>query len=384
MSYNPGVTDISGQLLGAGISQAASAIGQGIVGYKQKVDENKTLTAQSKALETLIPTYAQATGIPQDQIEQALQSSPDESPRQRYARLSSTLEGLVQVGTAKMQAMQRDAVGTNIAAEKQRMTIQAQEIQDSLAERGRMRTMFGGTPSPAEMKAMIDGGARFEELSPAANPPADGAAAVRGALGAGIENPRLLAAIGKYADVAPFKPTLVDLGQGVTGMMTSPHSAIPVVKPAAQRPTPGTNGVEVIDLPGGNTIVRDVVTKQPLPASVVVKAPQQAKLDPMLVGTISEQIKALEAEKLQHQQAMAQGDNRYGLLNAHRRQDRVAEIDSRLSGLRATLAAGKVGAAPSTPADATPPKPAAPVKAPPTLYNHTDVQAELRRRGLIK
>jgi hypothetical protein len=134
-------------------------------------------------------------------------------------------------------------------------------------------------------------------------------------------------------------------------------------------------------------MVVDAQTGEPVAGSKVIRQPSGAKLDPMLVGTLTQQIQKLEAEKLDHQQQMLQGDQRTGFLNLNSRADRIKEIDASLAGLRATLNAGKGSAAAvSSPVGATPgaasasEKPAA-IASP---YSTAEVQAELKRRGLIK
>ena len=82
-------------------------------------------------------------------------------------------------------------------------------------------------------------------------------------------------------------------------------------------------------------------------------------LDPLVVGGITQQIAALEQEKVQHQAAIVNGDNRFGFMNVQSRSDRLKEIEADLAGKRAML--GGKGAAPAPEGEtAAPAAPAAP------------------------
>jgi hypothetical protein len=176
---------------------------------------------------------------------------------------------------------------------------------------------------------------------------------------------------------------LRDLGNGVSAMMTSPNSAVPISRgqPAG---VPGSNGVESIDIPGVGTIVVDKVTRQPVATNKIMRAPNNntaGRIDPMLVGTITQQIQKLEAEKLDHQQNTTKDDNNYGFLNLNSRGKRLQEIEAQLAGLRATLNAGGK----ALPSGTAAPTASMPQAAPAARdYRAADVQAELRRRGLTQ
>lgn len=95
MPYAPGVVDRRGELMGAGILSAAQSLSAGIQGYKAKVDENKQLEGQNKALETLLKPTAETAGLPPEMIDHLIAKDPDETPRARNARLSSALQGVM-------------------------------------------------------------------------------------------------------------------------------------------------------------------------------------------------------------------------------------------------------------------------------------------------
>lgn len=371
---------MSGQILAQGISQFAQGVGGGIAAAGKRYDENKVLSGQVKALETLLPLYAQHTGATPEEIEKFLAPSPDESPRQRAARLSQAVEGIIGVSALKSRGLNDELVRTNTAGAQQAQQIAAANRRDQVAQRGRVRAIYGGQPAREEIEAMLQTGSRFEDLG-AGTPPPNGAAGVQQMLAAGVDDPRLLAAVDRVLANEEFTPRMVDLGGGVTAMMTSRNSAVPVNR-GAPKAVPGAGGVKTIELPGVGSMVVDAQTGEPIPANRVVR-PQSsgAKLDPMLVGTLTQQIQRLEAERLQHQQEVIGGDKRTGFLNLSSREERIKEIDQQLAGLKATLKAGGK-ATTEAPAAAAATAPAA--KPAPSPYQSAEVQAELRRRGLIQ
>lgn len=95
MPYAPGVTDISGQLQAQGILGAMQNFSKGLEAYKQKQEENKALESENKALELIAKSTAGKVGLPPEMIDQALLSSPDESPRAKNARLKTMTHGIL-------------------------------------------------------------------------------------------------------------------------------------------------------------------------------------------------------------------------------------------------------------------------------------------------
>lgn len=235
MPYNPGVTDRSGEIYAQGLMSAAQSLAGGISSaaniYTKDQEETKTLTAQNKALETLLKTGGPSLGIQQSDIDALTTPSADESPRAINAKLTTVLQGAFTQRELKSRAIQDQLAQTQAAGEQQSQKLQLQQALDALAQRGRSRTLFGGTPSSDETGAMLQTGSNFSDLLPG-QPPASPADAIKGSLAAGITDPRLLDAIGKYADAQPWTPTLKDLGSGVLMAMTSPKSAQSMTKPA--------------------------------------------------------------------------------------------------------------------------------------------------------
>ena len=133
MPYNPGVQDMSGQILAQGISQFAQGVGGGIAAAGKRYDENKVLSGQVKALETLLPLYAQHTGATPEEIEKFLAPSPDESARQRAARLSQTVEGIIGAAAMKSRGLNDELVRTNTAGAQQAQQIAAANRRDQVS-----------------------------------------------------------------------------------------------------------------------------------------------------------------------------------------------------------------------------------------------------------
>lgn len=150
-SYNPGVQDVSGQLLGQGIAQAGQGIAKGIDQYQRQQEENKKLAAQAKALEQLLPTYAQAAGIDPAEIDKLLAPSADESPRARAVRLSTSMEGFIETAKAKQQASENQAR----AAQAQLAQQEAARIQQQMGQQQR---------NQAAMNAALNGGITAPDL----------------------------------------------------------------------------------------------------------------------------------------------------------------------------------------------------------------------------
>jgi len=110
MPYNPGVNDISGQLLAQGMMQRARGFSNAIQSYvettKKRDEENRAALAKGRALENLIKTNAKAFGMDDpDKLKQFLSVDPNERPKDRAARFGEFVENAI-VGH-KIQAMQQ-------------------------------------------------------------------------------------------------------------------------------------------------------------------------------------------------------------------------------------------------------------------------------------
>lgn len=257
MPYNPGVVDRSGEIYANGLLSAANNLSGAFTNaasrYQNEVDENKALTAQSKAIETIFKTDPNMFGLTAQDLDAALSPSPDETPRARNARLNQLLAGAVTKSELASRALNNQQLATVIAGEKQRQGIVGRQQTDALAQSGALRSIFGGTPTVDELNAMLHGGANFTDLTDGGAPPSSAADAVRKSLAAGVEDPRLLAALSKYSESEPFTPAMVDLGNGTVAMMTSPKSAVPIIKPPkTSAATPITVGNRQFTVGPGN------------------------------------------------------------------------------------------------------------------------------------
>lgn len=213
MAYNPGISDQSGQFLAQGIGQFAQGISRGMEQHQKRQEENKVLAGQAKALETLLPPYAKLAGIPPEKIEQYLAPSADESPRARVARLSAMAEGIITQATLQAQQQRTAQIQQQMEGERQRQQHEAADRRDQTAQRGRVRAIYGGQPAPEEAAAILQTGGRFEDLAPRSGPPPG----VAQLLAAGVDDPRLLAAVERAARPPEADPRLVFQEDPTTG-----------------------------------------------------------------------------------------------------------------------------------------------------------------------
>jgi hypothetical protein len=165
MPYNPGVQDRSGEILAGGIRNSFDAIGGAITGIAKQKEEAKQITSQNKAIETLLKTGAPQLGIPAEEIDKLLATSPDESPRDRNVRLTTTLQGAMTTRELKSRELQDRAARMQIAGEIQRQGRQAQ------GARALIGAMQGGV---FNLDAYLQGGGDdaqlIEALSRASSP----------------------------------------------------------------------------------------------------------------------------------------------------------------------------------------------------------------------
>ena len=142
MPYNPGVQDISGQLLSRGMEQAAlmrsqamGNIGTGIANainvFQKRKEEEQDFMAKAKSMESFIKSHAddfapvdpQTGQKNQDAVLQFLQKNPDESTRQYYMKLGTFLDTAI-TGTK----MQKEVAATRL--EKARADTAEAELKD--------------------------------------------------------------------------------------------------------------------------------------------------------------------------------------------------------------------------------------------------------------
>jgi hypothetical protein len=349
MPYNPQVADRSGEILGQGVNNGVAQYLDNMRRLQENERKRRTAAGQVQGILAANPTLA-------DKADPTLLQKMSNGK----ANLNDTLQLLGTLSAVKQQEEEM--------MQQQMRMVQIQHVMAQMQNQA-------ATQQRAAQRAPI-----IEELDRLR---VDGEKQRQDKVRLEME---------RLANQQPFSPSIVDLGDGVKAMTTSSKSAVPLQRgtPAAK---PGMNGVDTIDLPGVGTVVVDKVTREPLPNNRVVRPPSSggSKLDPMLVGSLTQRIQALEQEKLEHQQAIVNDDKRYGFLNTSSREERIRQIDQQLAGFKATLGAGgKTSGAPAPTATAAPaptteaPGPKSEPKPQTPFYRHEDVQAELRRRGLIK
>lgn len=352
MPYNPGVADRSGEILAGGINNTLAQFGQDMDLMRENERKRRTAAGQVQGILAANPHLAQ-------KVDPTLLGKMSSGK----AKLNDTLELLGTLSTVQQQQHEE-------AQQKLReVQMQAAQVQMQGAQQQQRRNAQTA-PMQDQLQALRMESERQRQQ-------------------------KIAAEIEKLVNEKPFQPELRDLGNGVSAMMTSPNSAVPISRGAPAQKA-GMGGIETIDVPGVGSIVIDKTTREPIPANRVVR-PQEAKgpkLDPMMVGSLTQQIHKLEAEKLGHQNEIVNGDKRTGFFNVNSRAARLQEIETQLAGLKAHLGAGGKGGAVATPSAAAPevaPVAAAqPAKGGPVatakqpFYKASDVQAELRRRGLIQ
>jgi hypothetical protein len=104
MPYNPGVNDISGQIMGNAIQNLGGTIANTIAAYKAKTDENKDFQSKVKATEGYLKAHPTDFATSKEEMDAMLARDPNETDKGRYERLSSVVDNAV-LG-AKMKQMQ--------------------------------------------------------------------------------------------------------------------------------------------------------------------------------------------------------------------------------------------------------------------------------------
>lgn len=166
-SYNPGVQDVSGQLLGQGISQAGQGIASGVKDFQKEQDTTKLLGAQSKAFETIIPIYAQAIGMAPDEVKQTLAQNPEESIRQRAARLATFHEGMIETAKAKQQVSENQARAAQAQLAQQESARMQQQMAQQQRNQSAMNAALNGGITAPDLDRVIKelpAGNRFQGL----------------------------------------------------------------------------------------------------------------------------------------------------------------------------------------------------------------------------
>ncbi|HYB97507.1 MAG TPA: hypothetical protein VEC57_00040 [Candidatus Limnocylindrales bacterium] len=127
MPYAPGVQDISGQLLGRGISDLGAGIGRFIEARQRRNEQNNVFLSKAKATESFIKNNPEKFGG-EESVKQFLSVDPKESPEARYNRLQGALENTIL--QTKLQEQQQQA---------QMRQLEIQRAQQQQAQLERLR-----------------------------------------------------------------------------------------------------------------------------------------------------------------------------------------------------------------------------------------------------
>lgn len=165
--YNPGVTDISGQLIAGGLSQGMNSFMQGLDAYKRKEEDDKKLLSQARATENFIKQHADLFGG-EDKVSSLIATDPNESPSARYARLGQTMADTItgqKLASEQMQAkeaeqrtalLQQQAAAAQVhaqmMAQQNAQEAQARQHLQSLAQFS--QGVGNGVYSPAAQRSM--------------------------------------------------------------------------------------------------------------------------------------------------------------------------------------------------------------------------------------
>ena len=231
-SYNPGVVDQRGAYMAAGISQAAQAIAQGITGYRTKLDDKK---AEDAAVEWMTKNGAKY-GI----------NTLDEGEMKAAVKAAGGGKQAIQMIAGLQQQEQESKMREAQIAEMQATQAQReQRAKASVAAQApvqfqRPRVMGAGEGAGVYDLAnqqVTDQRLPMPEEAVAAYMKAGGDAGGAENLAQAYQHLQALKDSGQ-----PFKPSLMELGNGVSAMTTSKGSAVPITK---GEPKPTTQSVQV-------------------------------------------------------------------------------------------------------------------------------------------
>lgn len=312
MPYNPGVQDISGQLLARGMENAAQARAQGIgaIGgaisnlfgtYAQKRQQDEEFMAKAKSMENFIKTHADdfAPVDPQtgqknpDAVLQFLQQSPDENAKQKYMRLGTFLDTAVTGTKVQQQAAAAQYEKTRAALAQAELD----EIKKALAEAEAakledlgMGEDFGGKPPPspsARIPSAAASGALPAITSYGAGPIAEWAAATKRGVPAALSRFAV-------APVATGGPAMLGSFTKETGPEAYTLPSAAATQPALLGSFTGTIPGSMTGMPPEQAAAAEVAAGQVPPAEVSA----QTKLETIKPVSVDEAAKALGMLKI--------------------------------------------------------------------------------------
>lgn len=364
MAYAPGVQNISGQLLGQGIQQGLASLAQAILGRAEERRQKEQMAEAVKTLQPLMEKLAPGSGVnlskdtPKEAIPQVIQLAGEVGRMQREAPLKS-----LQVENEKLRQrisqQELDQAADNAAA----ASAAAPFLDPNRSE----------LPDPAAVKSAFDAG----QPVPTGRKGPDYVGAMSSYLGRRGQDPRMLAQLGDLAQQqmktnARSAPGLQDFGKDaygrpVQGLVDAQGNVSRITPPAAEKPAAQPFKVGDKQMYRvGSTILDE--SGQP------VKAVTPKPLDPFAAQALY--------SRYQDVLARAAAEPKAGFFESN---EAAAQRTAQLRE-QANFLAGQLGFASPFPTDGTSAvkQEQKPSKAPVTPYNHADVQAEMKRRGLIK
>jgi len=237
MPYNPGVSDISGQLLAQGIQQGMAGLTNGITEFMRKKEEKdkqeQAFALLRSASDAQIPDDALRAGIKGLGGAGAFQVAQHVSQQKRQQELDKQSAALNQAHLAGMNA----GTQQTLAQINQMAAVAAQQQRNENA----LSTAFNPTAGTADA---IQGGADFSSLPSA---PATDPMSVVMRAGKGGADAATLAHLASMSEnlaqsqqrLTPkpaWSPSVVDLGGGQRAITTSPQSAVPIHDPKTGLP----------------------------------------------------------------------------------------------------------------------------------------------------
>lgn len=328
----------AGAYLGQGIGQAGAAFGRGLERRGDIMREQKERERQEKerdrAMAEEVARYAgiaKAAGLPPGAVE-----------AMGLGELRGAVEGLaVQMTQEKFrrEKEQIDAENRRMAAEAARYAQNDAALAAAVAPRsytpaeGMYLRQPGATRQPRIEEialSYLQGGGRDQDVMKLAWEAMQREEAAR-------QSAAVNSRVGSVLDIGGVPYVWTNTGQISPLQMAK--------EPERYFDTPQVSTVDGVQFsrPGPQQAWR------PLPAQR-----SGSELNPILVGSMREQLTRLEGELLEHQLALSRDDKRYGVGNLRSRLDRIKDLEAKISGLRATLGNGRTGTGTARPPAASP------------------------------
>lgn len=168
MAYNPGVQDISGQLLGRGLSHLGQRIGEGREKNKQQQDILKEAQGRAKALKSTLDGLEQMGIVPEGSGEKLVQAQENMSPKEFIGfadQQGKQLGMLIQAGGYAMQQKSRQEAQR--AELMQQLAVQQEEARITNAISTATNTEGRIMPSEVVQGYIQSGGRDMKKLGEA-------------------------------------------------------------------------------------------------------------------------------------------------------------------------------------------------------------------------